>query len=773
MKEYPKHGRAAALQAMLLSIVLLSACADSGKKSTVAASGPDQPAALAGLSACTFCHPATTADWMTSKHANLDPRGALDSPGDPALDQISGCAANCHDPGSDSASLSPGATGDVPRPVIGCEACHGPGSLHAQSGGTGPISFTTGSAGAVGVSGAVRISAQFATCASCHELLSPTDPQNAAATAAHDAAGSDPRVLSQGTNSNTNSITDTHFAKPPFTALAGTWAASDGRNTYFTTPGVTTVSGYAMDYADEKVCSNCHDPHKPAELDREWAQSAHADRFGGKTGFWSGAWAYFNWTCDGTSDVSCGSTSGVPHSFKACQRCHTTTGFVAYADAFRSGAAAAAEALRLGASAALTYAADFKPELLACNGCHTDNRGSLRDPGAVTAVYDLIASDGAKQSSASQNYPDLAGSNVCMLCHTGRENGDTIKGLNATAPLSAGTIVPTDFGNQPFVSSHYLAAGATVFAASGYEYDPRPYGNLDSYRHDKIGTEAEPGAGTNGPCIGCHMSRPDKNGNHLFLPVGRDEAGVTGIASEACGACHGPSSAALLGVVLEQRDNFAQALEALKRRLEQRGFYFHEPHPYFQQLRTNSALQSGATATTTTSASTTVALSSVNAIAAGDFFRLDLDGTWYEISAVDAVNNTLTLAVPYTGTIASGEYTIIQSAEVTDWRTTPTWAFPAEAADGDRTGAVTGKNNMGAAFNFNLLLHDPGAYAHNSRYVKRLIYDAIDWLDDNRMNYSTGETLSALDAAAEPHAAGASAYLLPNGIVTGAAAERP
>jgi hypothetical protein len=51
---------------------------------------------------------------------------------------------------------------------------------------------------------------------------------------------------------------------------------------------------------------------------------------------------------------------------------------------------------------------------------------------------------------------------------------------------------------------------------------------------------------------------------------------------------------------------------------------------------------------------------------------------------------------------------------------------------------------MGTAINYNLLLHDPGAVAHNRYYSRRLIYDAIDWLDDGVMNYSVFVTLDAL-----------------------------
>jgi hypothetical protein len=41
---------------------------------------------------------------------------------------------------------------------------------------------------------------------------------------------------------------------------------------------------------------------------------------------------------------------------------------------------------------------------------------------------------------------------------------------------------------------------------------------------------------------------------------------------------------------------------------------------------------------------------------------------------------------------------------------------------------ATGDQNMGAAFNYNLLHHDYGAFAHNRYYAKRLIYDSIRYL---------------------------------------------
>jgi hypothetical protein len=120
-------------------------------------------------------------------------------------------------------------------------------------------------------------------------------------------------------------------------------------------------------------------------------------------------------------------------------------------------------------------------------------------------------------------------------------------------------------------------------------------------------------------------------------------------------------------------------------------------------------------------------------------------------------------------------YTVIRSGSpggVSNWLTQAgTGITPAASTDTDTTGATTGRHNMGAAFNMNLLEHDPGAYVHNRMYAKRLLYDAIDWADDNSMNFSVGATLSGLDAGAV-FKAGAMKYLLPYGVL-GIPAERP
>ena len=58
-----------------------------------------------------------------------------------------------------------------------------------------------------------------------------------------------------------------------------------------------------------------------------------------------------------------------------------------------------------------------------------------------------------------------------------------------------------------------------------------------------------------------------------------------------------------------------------------------------------------------------------------------------------------------------------------------------------------GANTMGAFFNSSMLANDPGAFAHNRVYTKRLIYDSIDWLnngilDDDAESAINGATLA-------------------------------
>jgi hypothetical protein len=283
-------------------------------------------------------------------------------------------------------------------------------------------------------------------------------------------------------------------------------------------------------------------------------------------------------------------------------------------------------------------------------------------------------------NGATVTYPDVNSSNVCLACHTGQETGDSIK-------------LSTDPGtNLSFINSHYLTAGGQVFAKTGYTYAGRNYANVSFFKHDKIGTTQASGTGNSGPCVGCHMSSPNK---HLFTNISSNTSGVIAkITSTMCVNCHSGQYALTPDVLIEEEEGYNAALDALAAVLGPKGIlYLGDTYPYFfnDNNPTNGILDAA------------------------------------EISRTNGFKN---------------------------------WAgvYPSPAIWQDA---------MGAAFNLNLLGHDPGGYAHNSFYSKRLIYDSIDYIDDGILNYSVGATL---DAASETVA---KAYLLYNGTTTGTSAERP
>jgi len=624
---------------MLIMLPVISGCGSGSKD--VFSPAVSEPAALVGLRTCVNCHTDIGAEWLQGAHGNYESV-------DEALQKIDLGSRNtgfpyygyssfstdpkcstCHDPLAEGKgfaaffnSTGNDSLGKVDRPVVGCESCHGGGGRHF---GTGPIDKYRVAASANG-------SAQFNTCAKCHQI---PDAAGVLTGTEHPPIPGDPKTLK---------ITDTHVGTP------GNWPGGSGANT-------KDITGYALKPKEESACTICHNPHKAdATINRQYASSRHADKSA------AGAWAHYNWSRDDR---------------KVCQRCHTTTGIIAYTTFLLGGGDPATFV------GPLSQDDNFVPQMLQCNGCHTNNKGGLRNPGPVTETY---------ADNDVQKYPDLSGSNLCLTCHVGRESGGTIKARSGS------------WNSLSFTNSHYLTAGGTLFAKTGYTFTGRNYDNVAFFLHDSIGrpdryavidaVEKESGVGAmtgkNGPCISCHMTFNNNGAKHVFLPIAVERKDpseplkitkVTAIASTLCAKCHKGERALTVADIEEQKTLLAEAMEAFDVQLQQRGFFFALTSPYFFKSPGNT-------------------------------------------SSANAVRNWLS------------------------------------AGDTDLTGAATGKNNMGAAFNFNLIEHDPGAFVHNRFYVKRLIYDSIDWLDDNVMNDSVKATLDSTVHAGKPYQAGAKAYIL-------------
>jgi nitrate reductase cytochrome c-type subunit len=513
---------------------------------------------------------------------------------------------------------------DISNPTaVECQACHMP---HEES--VPLLDIDTVFAGGL----------QYNTCTNCHQLTYPILDYTGAVEPLAGEWMKDgyhaPPVNPYGDYGEI--ISDTHYDDP----------ATDASNT-------KVIEGYVVRNNETTACADCHNLHNNDNtINNQWALSAHGGHIAeakeaaeagatdvfaagvnenaGTPGF-AAAWTHYDW-----DDTNASGPAAPFGGAGDCQRCHTSTGtsnFMTDPGAY------------VPANNDFGYLADWtangwspQNELLYCWGCHTDaGLGDLRTPGAITEDYG---------NGAVVNYPDMKNTNVCLTCHVGREIGDVIQGSAA------------DFSNTSFVNSHYLAAGASVFAVSGFEYPAMNYNNVSFYAHDSIGTVYEVDThGTDvvstdddmGPCVGCHLTSEE---GHKFLPFEINAAGTAfDYITPVCAECHSGGFALTPAIIEEEEAGYAAAIEVLEVALDQQGYTFLGGYPYFSNTN------------------------------------------W----------------IPALGTTQDG------------------------------------KNTMGAAFNFNLAAHEPGGFAHNRFYYKRLLWDSIDWMDDFIMNDSVSTTMATFE----------------------------
>lgn len=441
-----------------------------------------------------------------------------------------------------------------------------------------------------------------------------------------------------------------------------------------------------------------------------------AGRADGEGHGWS--WTHYNWDASFKADGT--DTDTYPDKDRVdCQRCHTSTGLTNFLDD-----PAGYDPVKNDFSHLVGWIGDTtgtindpatwvvttsspQNEMLYCWGCHSNPQtGVVNDPGALTLTYtnDAIAS-----------YPDSAASNVCIACHTGRETGDSIA-------------LDTDIdGDRSFLNSHYLTAGGILFAEGGYEYATMDYAFAAGDRHQNIGYGSGTLTGdanfdaisdnyTSGPCVTCHFNSSDVNGldrSHTLSPF--TESATEGLVLNAvCVECHtsrgvGDAANAWYGLDFEEAD-FVEGVVA--------------PHKG-RMLGAQLALQ---------------------AVLASKGILTDFSAYPYFFA-----DSGLPSGTAGNGILDPGE--IDRTNGFTDWDSVAEDLGVGLSTDATGTGW---KNVMGAAFNLNLVAHDPGATAHNRRYARRLLYDSIDFMDDGIMNDSTNATVTA---QAQPYTASALSYI--------------
>jgi hypothetical protein len=316
-------------------------------------------------------------------------------------------------------------------------------------------------------------------------------------------------------------------------------------------------------------CRACHNPHDTSSqigFHRSWSRSGHGDpNSGARTGR---DFKTFGSTLPASVTMS-----------SICVRCHTSTGFINYVQSDFNTVTALAPA----------ESADHTKEVTGCNVCHDDGAGfaysyKLRNvlavnPGrtGVPAYYNYSASRGGgiptppfttTDVNVSLTYPDASSSNVCIVCHMGREVGLSVK----MAYLQG-----VKFNGTGRLSAHDFAAGANLFQESGFEfYTSSAKYPQTAFLHNQAGLGNINGTGTNGPCIACHMSRPTaadgrkSADSHTFMPITKafkSNGRVESITSSACNKCH-PAAAAgktMDATTLEKnRLGFLAAMQTLR-----------------------------------------------------------------------------------------------------------------------------------------------------------------------------------------------------------------
>jgi hypothetical protein len=399
-------------------------------------------------------------------------------------------------------------------------------------------------------------------------------------------------------------------------------------------------------------CRACHNPHLNTltQQHRDYAGSRHGDPKGV-------AWASLDFK-----------------TTASCIRCHTSTGYIAYVT---SNFSVPSTGFGTG---------NTSREMLACDACHTsyDFKNSIRKVPAYTAPY-------LGYNAQPASFPDVAASNLCIPCHTGRESGQAVTAL-ADDKLSTTRIV------EP----HFLSAAGLMYMQNGFTNFTSPAASIGTSTYGKSlspDSASTPGGLTGGTSsthrkLGTVAINADRHKPAFFLPGVLDKNGP-------CVTCHLNAS----GVPARPGSGHGLKIDANA----------------FQQVCVNCHTTENTVALTSFSDFTSAFLNPQRESfeAALKLMQVILLQNYQISFSVDNPNFFFDLSLPLV---------LGNKQEVKDWT---------------RGGRVNARKLMGACYNLSLLTRDRGAYVHARAYSRRLVYDSIDFLDDGIINLSVGQSAQA------------------------------
>jgi len=373
------------------------------------------------------------------------------------------------------------------------------------------------------------------------------------------------------------------------------------------------------------------------------------------------------------------------------------------------------------------------PQMITCDACHTNAPlGILRSlPGTkATAFATYTTSTKGYQFAPYNNlnpnkkkyYPDVAGSNLCIICHSGTTEGTSApiasKGSDpyfAIYTANRSTVKPH---NMPSAAVMYVKFGFTNLSTGTAGAPTQAYlngltsdldGGTVTSTHRKFGTSAivsdshfsasHPAPAnflTNGPCAVCHVS-----GSHTYKI---DQAAYNAV----CVNCH----------TSENGNDLTTGIDSFLNN-------FVDP----QQEVYNNAIALGAMFVNQKIAAYNAAnpATPINAwVRQNGEYRLD----------------TPSVLCPQKKKLVISKYDAVQGVDGTWASSSVTLPQLATALGYSVTGSDLGRVKfVGALSNLTFFSQDQGGFAHARTYSRRLMYDSLNFLANG--NLSSNTTLAA------------------------------
>lgn len=320
-------------------------------------------------------------------------------------------------------------------------------------------------------------------------------------------------------------------------------------------------------------------------------------------------------------------------------------------------------------------------EVLACDACHAsyDFKNSIRQVPAFTAAYKNINGLGQVR------YPNVGETNLCIPCHSGHDSGQALD-------------MVANFSNADFINSHYMASAGLMYMKVGFINFTSPGAVIGSTTYGKT---LSPDAGSTpdgvtGGTESYHRQFGTPSNIGFFpghLPAGAMKR------NGPCVTCHLNAS----GVAARPGSGHSLAIDANA----------------YRQVCVNCHVSENDTPLTADN----FRAQFLNP--QRDAFRSGLRLLQQQIARYGVTYDEH--AYPY---FFDDNLPLVNGSKqaVKDWT---------------RGGTVDGRKFMGACFNLNLLTRDHASFAHAYSFSRRLIYDSIDFLDDEAINLSVGATALA------------------------------